>query len=162
MRWCRISWLLSIVNNPSRRTCCGVQLEHDRMVLDWGSARPTVCLRLLVALHLDGSTASCALNWPINGCRFLAWVTQLPIFALRLDKLDRHQCVAERQAIGNTGVHLLLYSPDPNPIEMVLSRLKTLLRKADNWWIATVRHRTGSLLQQSTPTRCANCVSHAG
>ena len=158
-------WLLgtSIANCDSLAVTCSESMAGWRWV---GAARgpPQASGRLALGRLHRILRAQLADQWMAAP----AWVTQLPILTLwpggivGLDNLDRHQGVAERQAIGNAGAHLLLYSPDPNPIEVVLARLKTLVRGADNQWIATIRHRTGSLLQQFIPTRCANRVSHAG
>ena len=47
------------------------------MALGQESARLVVCLRFLVASQSDGFTAPRVLNWPINRCRFLAWMTPI-------------------------------------------------------------------------------------
>jgi transposase len=107
----------------------------------------------------------------INGCLFLAWVTQFLVPTLRpgdivvLDNLGSHKGVAVRRAIRDAGAHLLFlppHSPDLNPIEMVSAKLKTPLRKADERSIAAVWHHIGALLQQFSPAECANYLKHAG
>ena len=45
---------------------------------------------------------------------------------------------------------------------MVFAKLKTLLRKADERSIAAVWHRIGALLEQFSPSECANYFRHAG
>jgi len=128
-------------------------------------------MTFLAALRVDGITAACVFDGPINGCLFLAWVTQFLVPTLRpgdivvLDNLGSHKGAAVRRAIRDAGAHLLFlppYSPDLNPIEMVFAKLKTLLRKADERSIAAVWHRIGTLLQQFSPSECANYVRHAG
>ena len=128
-------------------------------------------MTFLAALRSDGITAPCVFDGPINGCLFLAWVTQCLVPILRpgdivvLDNLGSHKGVAVRRAIREAGAHLLFlppYSPDLNPIEMVFAKLKTLLRKADERSVAAVWHRIGSLLQQFSANECANYVRHAG
>ena len=82
-----------------------------------------------------------------------------------LDNLGSHKGAAVRRAIREAGAHLLFlppYSPDLNPIEMMFAKLKTLLRNANERSIAAVWHRIGSLLQQFSPSECANYVRHAG
>ena len=107
---------------------------------------------------------------PINGTSFLAWVVQFLVPTLRpgdivvLDNLGSHKSVAVRRAIRQAGAHLLFlppHSPDLNPIEMVFAKLKTLLRKADERSIAAVWGRIGALLDQFSPSKCANHVRHA-
>jgi transposase len=128
-------------------------------------------MTFLAALRPNGIVAPCVLDGPINGCLFLAWVIQFLVPTLQpgdivvLDNLGSHKSVAVRRAIRSAGAHLLFlppYSPDLNPIEMVFAKLKTLLRKADERSIAAVWHRIGSLLQQFSPSECANYVRHAG
>ena len=128
-------------------------------------------MTFLAALRSDAITAPCVFDGPINGCLFLAWVTQFLVPTLQrgdivvLDNLGSYKGIAVRRAIREAGAHLLFlppYSPDLNPIEMVFAKLKTLLRKADERSIAAVWHRIGSLLQQFSPNECANYVRHAG
>ena len=125
---------------------------------------------VVAALRSDGLVAPCVFDGAINGCLFLAWVTQFLVPTLRhgdivvLDNLGSHKGVAVRRAIRDAGAHLLFlppYSPDLNPIEMVFAK-KTLLRKADERSVAAVWHRIGALLQQFSPAECANYLRHAG
>jgi len=49
------------------------------------------------------------------------------------DNLSSHKVAGVKEAIESAGAKMLPlppYSPDLNPIEMVFSKLKTLLRKA--------------------------------
>ncbi len=83
-----------------------------------------------------------------------------------LDNLGSHKGQAVRRAIRDVGAHLLflplyIYSPDLNPIEMILAKLKTLLRKADERSIAAVWHHIGSRLNEFSPTECMNYIRHA-
>ena len=82
-----------------------------------------------------------------------------------LDNLGSHKANAVRRAVQAAGAHLLFlppYSPDLNPIEMMFSKLKTLLRKADERSIAAVWHRIGDLLRRFSATGCASYLKHAG
>ena len=148
----------------------GRALRGQRLVAAVPHARWTT-MTFLAALRADAITAPCVFDGPINGCLFLAWVTQCLVSTLRpgdivvLDNLSSHKGQAVRRAIRNAGAHLLFlppYSPDLNPIEMAFAKLKTLLRKADERSIAAVWHRIGSLLDQFGPDECANYIKHAG
>ena len=148
----------------------GWALRGQRLVAAVPYARWTT-MTFLAALRADGVAAPCVFDGPINGCLFLAWVTQFLVPTLRpgdivvLDNLGSHKGAAVRRAIRDAGAHLLFlppYSSDLNPIEMVFAKLKTLLRKADERSIAAVWHRIGSLLQQFSPSECDNYVRHAG
>ena len=128
-------------------------------------------MTFVAGLRADGIIAPCVFDGPINGCLFLAWVTQFLVPALRpgdvvvLDNLGSHKGIAVRQAIRRAGAHLLFlppYSPDLNPIEQVFAKLKALLRKAGERSIAAVWHRIGTLLRQFSPAECARYIRHAG
>lgn len=128
-------------------------------------------MTFLAALRHDRIDAPCVTDGPINGVLFLAWVQQFLLPTLKpgdvvvLDNLGSHKGQAVRRAIRSAGAHLLFlppYSPDLNPIEMMFSKLKTLLRKADERSIAAVWHRIGTLLSEFSPTECANYLRHAG
>ncbi len=49
-----------------------------------------------------------------------------------------------------------------NPIEMVFSKLKTLLRQAPERTVEGLWRRIGALLDQFTPGECANYFRAAG
>ena len=78
------------------------------------------------------------------------------------DKLSSHngaEAAALVEACGTTLLFLPRYSPNPNPIEMVLAKLKHFLRKAgertrEGLWI-----RIGSLLYDFPSNQCFNYFS---
>lgn len=128
-------------------------------------------LTFIAALRCDAITAPLVLDGPINGLAFLAWVEQALIPTLKpgdvvvLDNLGSHKGEAVRKAIRKAGAHLLFlppYSPDLNPIEQMFSKLKTLLKKADERTVEGVWRRIGSLLNGFSPTECSNYLRHAG
>lgn len=147
----------------------GRPLRGQHLVASAPHARWTTMI-FLAALFADGIIAPCVFDGPINGCLFLAWVTQFLVPTLRpgdivvLDNLGSHKDAAVRRTIREAGAHLLflpLYSLDLNPIKMVFTKLKTLLRKTDERSSAAVWQRIGSLLQEFTQSECANYVRHA-
>jgi len=128
-------------------------------------------LTFLAGLRTTGVTAPSVFDGPINGTTFLAWVEQQLVPVLRkgdvvvLDNLGSHKGQAVRHAIRQAGAHLFFlppYSPDLNPIEMMFSKLKTLLRKADERSIANVWNRIGTLIGSFTVAECTNYIRHAG
>lgn len=128
-------------------------------------------MTFLAGLRRSGIVAPCVFDGPINGTLFLAWVQQLLVPTLRpgdvvvLDNLSSHKGFRVRRSIRAAGAHLLFlppYSPDLNPIEQVFSKLKTLLRKADERSIAAVWHTIGTLLNQFSPDECANYIQNSG
>ena len=82
-----------------------------------------------------------------------------------VDNLSAHKVEGVRARIEAAAAILLYlppYSPDLNPIEMVFSKLKALLRKAaartrDALWDAIAQ-----VLDAFTPDECANYLTHEG
>ena len=54
------------------------------------------------------------------------------------------------------------YSPDLNPIELVFSKLKALLREAAGRTVDALWNRIGELLDHFAAQECANFRPHAG
>jgi transposase len=125
----------------------------------------------VAGLRLTGMVAPMALDGPINGRLFQAYVEQVLVPELKpgdivvMDNLGSHKGAAVRAAIEAAGASLLYlppYSPDFNPIENAFSKLKALLRKAaersvDGLWAAL-----GRIADLFTPTECANFFANAG
>lgn len=116
-------------------------------------------------------TAPIVFDQPINDETFTAYVEQALLPALTpgdvvvLDNLGSHKGKAVRQAIRKAGAHLLFlppYSPDLNPIEQMFSKLKALLRKADERSIDATWKRIGSLLDCFSPDECTNYLLNSG
>ncbi len=125
----------------------------------------------VAALRRDGLTAPMVLDGPMTGQAFLAYVEQALIPTLKpddivvMDNLPAHKIAAVRDAIAAAGAQFFLlppYSPDMNPIEMVFSKLKTLLRQAPERTVEGLWRRIGALLDQFTPGECGNYFRAAG
>ena len=125
----------------------------------------------VAALRCDAITAPFVIDRPINATIFRAYVEQCLAPALRpgdivvMDNLSSHKGQAVRQAIEARGARLVFlppYSPDLNPIEMVFSKLKTLLRKAAERTVDDLWQRIGTLLDAFPPEECRNYFRHAG
>jgi len=128
-------------------------------------------LTFLAALRHDRIDAPCVMDGPVNGRCFQACIEQALVPTLApgdvviLDNLGSHKGEAVRRAIRKAGAHLLFlppYSPDLNPIEQVFAKLKTLLRKACERTVEKTWQRIGILLDQFTPTECANYLQNSG
>ena len=128
-------------------------------------------MTFIAALRHDRIEAPMVLDGPINGDAFRAWVEQFLIPTLSpgdvvvLDNLGSHKGKAVRQAIRKAGARLIFlppYSPDLNPIEQVFSKLKTLLKKADERTVEATWRRIGCLLDRFSPSECNNYLKHAG
>jgi transposase len=128
-------------------------------------------LTFVAGLRCDGIIAPCLLDGPIDAERFLAWIEQFLVPALRpgdivvMDNLSSHQHPGIRRAIRLAGAkmfYLPKYSPDLNPIEQALSKLKTLLRKANARSFQAIETAIRELLKRLTPHECRNFFSQAG
>ena len=125
----------------------------------------------LAALRCDRVEAPCLFDGPINGERFLAYVTKFLVPTLKpddivvADNLGSHKGKAVRKAIRAAGARLLFlpkYSPDLNPIEQVFAKLKTLVRKAEPRTFDGVSDALKNALDQVAPSECAKYLRHAG
>lgn len=128
-------------------------------------------LTFIAALRVDRIDAPCVFNGPINGERFRAYVEQFLIPTLApgdivvLDNLGSHKGKATRQAVRNTGAHLLFlppYSPDLNPIEQVFAKLKQWLRKLQARSVDDVDKAIANALDRFKPDECAAYFRNAG
>jgi len=128
-------------------------------------------LTFLAALRQDRITAPCVVDGPINGVTFLAYVRQILVPTLSpgdivvMDNLGSHKSAAVLRAIHSAGAKLFFlppYSPDLNPIEQVFSKLKTLLRKAEERTVEGAWRRIGALLDAFNANECANYLINSG
>ncbi len=92
---------------------------------------------LISGIRWEGPCAPWLFEGPMNGEMFLAWVEQGLAPTLRagdlviLDNLATHKIRGVREAIQSRGARLLYlppYSPDFNPIELMWSKIKQILR----------------------------------
>lgn len=123
------------------------------------------------ALRHDGIVAPWVIEGPINGESFRTYVEHVLVPELRvgdivvMDNLGSHKAPAIRQAIRAAGAKLFYlpaYSPDLNPIEQVIAKLKHLLRKAAQRTKEAVWRRIGSILDHFTAQECENYIRNAG
>ena len=142
--------------------------ERLRMGIPHGHWKTTT---FVAGLRTSGIVAPLVLDGPINGEAFEAYVQQVLVPTLQkgdivvMDNLGSHKTPAIRQAIRAAGAKLFYlpaYSPDLNPIEQVVAKLKHLLRKAAERTKEAVWRRIGSLLDQFTPQECQNYIRNAG
>lgn len=140
----------------------GRSLRGERLVAKVPHGRWRT-LTFIAALRHDRITAPIVFDQPINGETFTAYVEQALLPTLTpgdvvvLDNLGSHK--------GKAGAHLLFlppYSPDLNPIEQMFSKLKTLLRKADERSVEATWKRIGSLLTCFSPDECGNYLVNSG
>jgi len=129
-------------------------------------------LTLVAALRLDEVTAPMVIEGAMNGPLFIKYVEQVlaptltPGDFVLMDNLPVHKVAGVEDAIKAAGampVYLPSYSPDLNPIEMIFSKLKTLLRKAGERTIKGLTRLIGRLIGEAfSADECANYLRHAG
>lgn len=154
--------------NMARRRGRVPKGERLRAAIPHGHWKTTT---FVAGLRLSGMVAPMALDGPINGRSFQAYVDQVLVPELKpgdvvvMDNLGSHKGPGVRAAIEAAGAKLLYlppYSPDFNPIENAFSKLKALLRKAaersvDGLW--AVIARIARLIESN---ECANFFKAAG
>ena len=115
-------------------------------------------MTFIAALRCDRIDAPFVFDQPINGASFTAWVEEQLAPTLGagdiviMDNLSSHKKPAVRTAIRARGARLLFlppYSPDLNPIEQALAKLKALLRTAAACTVEGLWHASAN---SSTPS----------
>ena len=82
-----------------------------------------------------------------------------------MDTLGRHKSKAVRAAIKAAGARLWFlppYSPDLNPIENFVSKLKALLKAAEERTVDALWNHIGTILEGTTQEECQNFIRHDG
>jgi transposase len=125
----------------------------------------------VAGLRRDGLVAAWVIDGAINREAFETYVEKVLVPELRrddvviMDNLSSHKGAKVRAMIEAAGAQLLYlpsYSPDFNPIELALAKLKALLRKAAERTVEALWTAIGRLLDAFTPTECANYFAAAG
>jgi transposase len=123
------------------------------------------------ALTSGGLVAPWALEGAMNGEYFLAYVEQILAPALRpgmvvvMDNLPCHKVAGVEEAIAAAGCRLEYlppYSPDLNPIEHAVTKLKRALR---DWGARTaegVYEALRRIITRFDPAECLNYIRHCG
>ena len=126
---------------------------------------------LIAALGLNGIRCAAVADGPVNADVFQSFVEQVLGPELRpgdivvMDNLSSHKGARIRELIESRGAYLRYlppYSPDLNPIEMVFSKIKQLLRSLGARTQEALWNAMQSVLDTVTPTDAANCFQHAG
>ena len=115
----------------------GRALKHERVieaVPDTRFHRTTI----LSSVRLDGTTIPFVFEGALNGDIFQVYVKQMLAPSLKpgdivvMDNLSSHKVsgiVEAIEAVGASVMFLPPYSPDLNPIELMWSKIKAVLRK---------------------------------
>ena len=127
--------------------------------------------RMISAIDLFGVRASMVLDGATDTEAFCVYIEQVLAPALRggeivvMDNLQPHKHDRVRRAIeaaGATLVYLPPYSPDFNPIEMIWSKVKRLLRTAAARTVDALHQAFGHAMDAVTPADILGCFHHCG
>jgi transposase len=125
----------------------------------------------VAAIRLDGLTAAATMAHAMDGDSFLVYVTHALLPMLRwgdvvvMDNLPGHKLDKVRELIESVGATLLYlppYSPDFNPIEMIWSKVKRLLRSIAARSIDTLHDAFAAAFDAVTLSDIQNCFQHCG
>jgi len=159
------TWAKTNMTRLRGRSLCGERLIEKVPHGHWKTTT------LIAALGVEGIECAAVVDGAVNADIFEAFVEQVLVPVLKpgdvvvMDNLSSHKRAKTRELIESAGAALVFlppYSPDLNPIEMVFSKIKQLLRSLgertrDALWDVMQR-----VLDQVTPSDAANCYRHCG
>jgi putative transposase len=128
-------------------------------------------MTFLAALRHDRVTAPWLIDGAIDGQSLLQYVEEILVPTLKpgdiviIGNLGSHKGKAIRQAIRAAGAKLFFlpkYSPDLNPIEKFLAKLKHWLPKAARRTVDAVYNAVAESLPLTSPAECSNYFAQAG
>ncbi len=115
---------------------------------------------MIASVRLDGTSTCMTIEGATNTEVFHAYVREILVPALRpgdivvMDNLGAHKNAHTLDRIRHAGAEvrfLPAYSPDLNPIEMMWSKVKALLRKAQARTYPDLLHAIAAALSAVTP-----------
>jgi transposase len=159
------TWAATNMSRRYGRSRCGERLIGKVPHGHWKTTT------FVAALRHDGLTAPVVVDGAMDGRTFLAYVRQQLVPTLRsgdivvMDNLASHKVPGVREAIAGAGAqvaYLPPYSPDLNPIELVFSKLKWLLRSAGERTVDGLWNLLGRVLDDFPPDECGRYFRHCG
>lgn len=126
---------------------------------------------MISSVRLDGTTACMTVAGAANTEAFRAYVGEILLPTLRkgdlvvMDNLSAHknaQTVALIESVGAKAAFLPAYSPDLNPIEMMWSKVKSILRKLEARENESLLAAIATALSMVTATDVMGWFSHCG
>ena len=125
----------------------------------------------VAAIRLSGMASAATMACPMDGELFQTYLLESLVPTLSvgdvvvMDNLASHKHPRVRELIESAGATLLYlppYSPDFNPIEMVWSKVKRLLRSAMARTVDALHDAFGVAMAAVSPTDIAGCFHHCG
>ena len=126
---------------------------------------------ILSSMRMDGSVAYTTYSGGTAGEKFIGYLKETLIPALKpfdiviMDNLRAHHIEEVRTLLSRAGVMLMYlpaYSPDLNPIEMMWSKVKAILRKAKERTEETLIAAIKEAMKEITPEDCQGWFRKAG
>ena len=125
----------------------------------------------IAAMSVNGIVASGSFDGATDTELFVTFVREALVPLLKpgqvlvMDNLSAHQSPRIDRLIEATGARVLRlppYSPDFNPIEMAISKVKTVLRKLARRSVDGLFTGIGETLESIRPTDALNYIAHCG
>jgi transposase len=125
----------------------------------------------IAAMSINGVVASVSFDGATDTELFVTFVRQALVPALEpgqvlvMDNLPAHKSLQIDRLVEATGARVLRlppYSPDFNPIEMAISKIKTLLRALARRSVDGLFNGIGDALESIRPTDALNYIAHCG
>lgn len=125
----------------------------------------------VAAVRLDGLTAPFTIDCPMDGEVFGVYVERVLMPTLRpgdvvvMDNLTAHKRPLIKRQIESAGASVLYlppYSPDLNPIEMIWSKVKGLLRTLAARTVDALHEAFGVAFAAVTAGDILGCFRHCG
>ena len=128
-------------------------------------------LTTIAALDVNGIRTACCFDGATDTEMFVAFVETLLVPTLRpgqivvMDNLSAHQSPRVDQLVESVGarvVRLPPYSPDFNPIENAISKMKSLLRKLARRSMEDLESAIATAMDTITPQDARGFFKHCG
>ena len=145
--------------------------DQGRRRVDRAPAGHWRTMTAVAAIRLDGLTAAATTPHAMDGELFLGYVEHALVPCLRrgdvvvMDNLPGHKLAGVREQVEAAGATLLYqppYSPDVNPIEMIWSKVKRLMRSAAARSVETLHAAFAQAMAAVTPDDIRGCFRHCG
>jgi transposase len=128
-------------------------------------------LSTIAAMTGAGMLTGCSFDGATDTEMFLAFVEHFLVPRLAsgqvvvLDNLPAHKSPKVERLIESAGARVLrlpAYSPDFNPIEMAIAKIKTILRKLARRTFEDLMHAVGRAMQAISNEDALNFIRHCG
>lgn len=125
----------------------------------------------IAALSVQGIITGCTFEGATDTEMFVAFIQKFLVPLLKpgqvvvLDNLSAHKSPRVARLIEATGarvLHLPPYSPDFNPIEMAISKMKSVLKKLARRDVAALDQAIGEAMRSITADDARGFISHCG